>query len=111
MKIVLQKSTGKILQTYSGVEPDDETLIMSSEDDDETKKSSNTRSIDCAICRAVLEVPVIKAGEEAGSVASAFARREYMVTPCRHIFHKHCLESWMRFKLQCPICRDELPPL
>tara|TARA_Y100000034_G_scaffold88617_1_gene106382 strand:+ start:762 stop:1079 length:318 start_codon:yes stop_codon:yes gene_type:complete len=27
MKIVLQKSTGKILQTYSGVEPDDETLI------------------------------------------------------------------------------------
>jgi len=80
-------------------------------DDDETKKSSNTRSIDCAICRAVLEVPVIKAGEEAGSVASAFARREYMVTPCRHIFHKHCLESWMRFKLQCPICRDELPPL
>ena len=27
MKIVLQKSTGKILQTYSGVEPDDATLI------------------------------------------------------------------------------------
>ena len=28
MKIVLQKSTGKILQTYSGVEPDDATLIQ-----------------------------------------------------------------------------------
>ena len=27
MKIVLQKSTGQILQTYSGVEPDDDTLI------------------------------------------------------------------------------------
>ncbi len=27
MKIVLQISTGKILQTYSGIEPDDETLI------------------------------------------------------------------------------------
>lgn len=80
-------------------------------DDDETKKSSNTRSIDCAICREMLEVPVINAGEEAGSVASAFARRMYMVTPCRHIFHTACLEGWMRFRLQCPICRDELPPL
>ena len=27
MKIVLQISTGKILQTYSGIEPDDETQL------------------------------------------------------------------------------------
>jgi translation initiation factor 2 alpha subunit (eIF-2alpha) len=32
MKIVLQISTGKILQTYSGVEPDDETLIKNNSD-------------------------------------------------------------------------------
>ncbi|CAI6100319.1 unnamed protein product [Clonostachys chloroleuca] len=72
---------------------------------------SNTRSIDCAICRELLEVPVLKAGEEAGSVAGAFARRMYMVTPCRHIFHSDCLEGWLKFRLQCPICREELPPL
>ena len=34
MKIVLQISTGKILQTYSGVEPDDETLIKNNSDID-----------------------------------------------------------------------------
>ncbi|KFH47601.1 Transmembrane E3 ubiquitin-protein ligase-like protein [Hapsidospora chrysogenum ATCC 11550] len=73
---------------------------------------STTRAIDCAICRELLEVPVVKAGEDAtASVTGAFARRMYMVTPCRHIFHTACLEAWMRFRLQCPICREELPPL
>ncbi|CCF47053.1 transmembrane E3 ubiquitin-protein ligase [Colletotrichum higginsianum] len=78
------------------------------------KGSSNLRAIDCAICREVLEVPVMRAGEEdptAGGVVGVFTRRNYMVTPCRHIFHSACLEGWMRFRLQCPICREELPPL
>lgn len=73
------------------------------------------RGIDCAICCEVLEVPVVKAGVEAepagGGVAGALERRKYMVTPCRHIFHSACLEGWLRFRLQCPICREELPPL
>ncbi|KAI1214622.1 uncharacterized protein F4807DRAFT_403992 [Annulohypoxylon truncatum] len=82
--------------------------------EDRDKKRTNTHLIDCAICREVLEVPVIKAGYDdptAGGVAGVFARRMYMVTPCRHIFHSACLEGWMRFRLQCPICREELPPL
>ncbi|KAK4103926.1 hypothetical protein N658DRAFT_235872 [Parathielavia hyrcaniae] len=77
------------------------------------------REIDCAICTEVLEVPVVRAdGKDAAASASAagglvgvFARRAYMVTPCRHIFHTKCLEGWFRYKLQCPICREELPPL
>ncbi|KAH7166111.1 hypothetical protein EDB81DRAFT_781378 [Dactylonectria macrodidyma] len=80
-------------------------------DDDQTKKRSSTRTMDCAICRELLEVPVISAGDEDSGVAGVFARRLYMVTPCRHIFHSACLEGWMRFRLQCPICREELPPL
>ena len=39
------------------------------------------------------------------------ARASYMVTPCRHIFHTECLEGWMRYRLQCPICREGLVPL
>ncbi|KAH8891328.1 hypothetical protein GQ53DRAFT_649395 [Thozetella sp. PMI_491] len=72
------------------------------------------RTIDCAICRETLEVQVVRAGHEdptAGGVAGVLARRSYMVTPCRHIFHSACLEGWLRFRLQCPICREELPPL
>lgn len=88
--------------------------VKSGEDGRDTKKHTSTHVIDCAICREVLEVPVVRAGEDdptAGGVTGVFARRMYMVTPCRHIFHSACLEGWMRFRLQCPICREELPPL
>ncbi|KOS19185.1 Transmembrane E3 ubiquitin-protein ligase 1 [Escovopsis weberi] len=83
----------------------------SSSDDKAPRPDHGLRAIDCAICREILEVPVVRAGEDDVSVASVFARRMYMVTPCRHIFHTACLEGWMRFRLQCPICREELPPL
>lgn len=81
-------------------------LGAAADDDDRT-----TRTIDCAICREMLEVPVLAVGEEDATVAGVFARRLYMVTPCRHIFHSACLEGWMRYRLQCPNCREELPPL
>jgi hypothetical protein len=89
-----------------------------SEDLGSSKKSGGgARSVDCAICMQILEVPVIVSGSDGGSSGSAsgvvgiLARRQYMVTPCRHIFHSPCLEGWMRFRLQCPICRENLPPL
>ncbi|PSS12945.1 hypothetical protein M430DRAFT_36156 [Amorphotheca resinae ATCC 22711] len=85
---------------------------------DEGKKSDgparNIRTVDCAICMQVLEVPVVAAGTDAsaaGGVVGMLGRRLYMVTPCRHVFHSACLEGWMRFRLQCPICRENLPPL
>lgn len=37
--------------------------------------------------------------------------QSYMITPCSHIFHTECLENWMSYKLQCPVCRAPLPPL
>ena len=80
------------------------------------EKHDGTCSVDCAICMQVLEVPVMAAGEDASSVVAGgvvgiLNRRLYMVTPCRHIFHSMCLEGWMKYRLQCPICRENLPPL
>ncbi len=74
------------------------------------------RVYDCAICRENIDVPIVPAGASDGEGAGGFGgsllgRRLYMVTPCRHIFHSVCLEGWMRFRLQCPICRETLPPL
>ncbi|KAK9463778.1 uncharacterized protein V1516DRAFT_619576 [Lipomyces oligophaga] len=75
---------------------------------------------DCTICMQTIELPRELVGvlDVEGNNSSSslgpgaiLARRAYMVTPCRHIFHTHCLESWMRFKLQCPSCRSSLPPL
>ncbi|KAF6011206.1 hypothetical protein HII13_002563 [Brettanomyces bruxellensis] len=75
--------------------------------------------LDCAICMQSLEIPVIdtqlgSTSQTSGmgtSAANLLASRNYMVTPCRHIFHTACLEGWMRYKLQCPVCRNSLPPL
>jgi transmembrane E3 ubiquitin-protein ligase len=92
---------------------------------DTKSKQKGKRVFDCAICMQDLEVPVVEAGSREGSLGSGaggggftagaggftLARRNYMVTPCRHIFHSACLEGWMKYRLQCPICREGLPPL
>ena len=38
-------------------------------------------------------------------------RKGYMLAPCDHIFHRHCLEQWMDVKMECPICRCNLPSI
>ncbi|KAF1849317.1 uncharacterized protein K460DRAFT_279457 [Cucurbitaria berberidis CBS 394.84] len=80
-------------------------------------KSKGKRVFDCSICAQDIEVPVIPAGADESSVAGMgstsmiLQRRQYMVTPCRHVFHTGCLEGWLRYRLQCPNCRESLPPL
>ena len=82
----------------------------------EASSNKNKRTFDCAICMQNVEVPIIQSGKTADDSAVSIGgvylgRRSYMVTPCRHVFHTQCLEQWMRFRLQCPICRDPLVPL
>ena len=85
--------------------------------DDAGGSSKSRRVFDCAICMQDIEVPVVAAdGSSTDTGATSLgsgllARRAYMMTPCRHIFHTPCLEGWMRYRLQCPICRETLPPL
>lgn len=33
----------------------------------------------------------------------------YLETPCMHKFHASCLLDWMRVKLECPLCRKQIP--
>lgn len=77
------------------------------------RKNVRLRSVDCAICMQILEIPILDSAKDTttGGVVGILESRRYMVTPCRHIFHSKCLEGWMRFRLQCPICRENLPPL
>jgi len=90
----------------------------------EQPKDRGKRLYDCAICMQTLEVPVLTGDAVEGSATVAagaakggvlgglvLARRAYMVTPCKHIFHTECLEGAMRYRLSCPVCREGLPPL
>jgi hypothetical protein len=38
-------------------------------------------------------------------------KQQRAVTPCNHVFHLACLERWLNFKADCPVCRRQLPPL
>lgn len=99
--------------TQATADPSSPTAVKPGE-----SKEKGQKVWDCAICTENIEVSVVPAagnseGENTTSITTTtiFSRRAYMVTPCRHIFHSHCLEGWMRYRLQCPICRENLPPL
>jgi hypothetical protein len=108
---------GGILSIAS-LRADERDLVTDTKDDDKHKSKDRKKVVfDCAICMQDIEIPVLSAPTSAGgsSVAEGasniLSRRTYMVTPCRHIFHTACLESWMRLRLQCPICRESIPPV
>lgn len=93
-------------------------LVSEAKDQDKHKSKDKKKAVfDCAICMQEMEVPVLAGRTVGGSssvadgATSILSRRTYMVTPCRHIFHSTCLESWMRLRLQCPICRESIPPV
>lgn len=59
-------------------------------------EESEENTIDCVICYSPIDVQ---------------NRRDYMLAPCDHIFHRNCLEQWMDVKMECPVCRKDLPPI
>lgn len=104
--------------SIASLRADKQDLVSDSKDDDKQRPKDRKKVVfDCAICMQNIEVPVLPTLASAGGssvsegASSILSRRNYMVTPCRHIFHTACLESWMRLRLQCPICRDTIPPV
>ncbi|ODV66926.1 hypothetical protein HYPBUDRAFT_152926 [Hyphopichia burtonii NRRL Y-1933] len=68
--------------------------------------------VDCAICMNNIEIPInTNADGKNIHQLDKSKLKEYMITPCHHIFHSECLEDWMVYKLQCPVCRTGLPPV
>lgn len=64
---------------------------------------------DCVICMGIINLPILM--EQAEGKKYANLMDGIMVTPCHHLFHTPCLESWMKYKLQCPVCRSAIPPV
>ena len=53
-------------------------------------------TLDCCICYDSIDIR---------------NRAAYMLAPCDHLFHRNCLMQWMDVKMECPICRSDLPSL
>ncbi|CAN3376664.1 hypothetical protein DIURU_004452 [Diutina rugosa] len=62
----------------------------------------NNFRVECPICLTSVILPVVPDDKIRCS------HKEYMVTPCYHVFHAECLRTWMKHKLQCPVCRQTL---
>ena len=69
------------------------TMVMMME---EHKAPVSAPTLECSICYEAIDVR---------------DRKNYMLGPCNHLFHKDCLAQWMDVKMECPICRTELPAL
>jgi transmembrane E3 ubiquitin-protein ligase len=101
---------------YHPIIREDDELINSILGNHSTQSSfpnATTRSqlvLDCPICLETLEVPV---NPEGSRLSNLLRNKSFAVTPCRrpHVFHTNCLESAMKFRLKCPMCREPLPPL
>jgi len=85
--------------------------LLASASEAKDKDNKTRRVFDCAICMNEIDVPVLSKTDGFGRGASWLEQKNYMVTPCRHIFHAECLEGWMNLRLACPVCRESLPPL
>ncbi|KAI3407087.2 hypothetical protein KGF56_000074 [Candida oxycetoniae] len=96
------------------------TTTSTSRNDKNTGESSAHVYVECEctcpICMTDVTLPIIvKEDIEGNSRKKLHAlngvKKDYMITPCHHIFHVGCLENWMKYKLQCPVCRTSLPPI
>ncbi|EFC39083.1 predicted protein [Naegleria gruberi] len=77
----------------------------------------------CVICMSEIEIPENDTTSDALLVevnnnstltnrkkkAENYSSKDFMVTPCNHVFHTVCLEKWKEYKLECPLCKKDLP--
>ena len=93
----------------------------------ENEINENDKEIECVICLDKIgnlyiseeEINNIKENDLKAKIIkfiekwknSQTNRGNYMLTPCHHLFHTKCLESWLNVKNQCPCCRQKIPPL
>ena len=40
------------------------------------------------------------------SIYKSNQKRDYILIPCGHFFHKKCSRKWIRLKKKCPLCRQ-----
>ena len=93
----------------------------------EKEISDNDKEVECVICLDKIgNIEIQEEGEinnKRNSIIERFIKYleklknqnenkgNYMITPCHHLFHTRCLESWLNVKNQCPCCRQKIPPL
>ena len=90
--------TGVARRTKKGKRPRSKMMTsskMSMQEEPTEAPEKSCAGLDCVICYNDIDLS---------------KKTGYMLAPCDHLFHKDCLMQWMDVKMECPICRKELPP-
>ncbi|CDW89330.1 ring-finger-containing ubiquitin ligase [Stylonychia lemnae] len=110
--LVLQRSRGARFMIPRKYRPNTYDYIKRFRDVDDLESASLSESSylndECVVCMHNLRFEVDESMQliDGQSVRAS----TYMQTPCNHKFHAKCLQSWMKIKLECPVCRKVLPP-
>jgi hypothetical protein len=89
-----RRTEGVRSRLRTGLQAVEKTTIQEEPMDCGVNSDGPAVTLDCVICYNDID---------------ATKRTGYMIAPCDHIFHKDCLMQWMEVKMECPICRKELP--
>lgn len=92
-RTVEESTTTTAVSTTTGMSPNSMAVIGGGGSG--SSSSAASCCLDCSICYESIDV----------------VRHSYMLAPCDHLFHRDCLIQWMDVKMECPICRTELPAL
>jgi hypothetical protein len=63
---------------------------------------------DCPICTEALYMQSPGDESEDCPQAGFYQRRVAKTNVCNHVFHKHCLTTWLELSHTCPMCRAPL---
>ena len=55
------------------------------------KKKKDEQDNECSICCLPIE-----------------NRQQYLNLKCKHVYHKRCLQEWLRKNNRCPLCRSDI---
>ena len=69
----------------------------------------------CAICMMTVDTTSSSNTLDGSSSSSGKKKqrgtRNYMLTPCNHLYHDKCLTQWFESgSMTCPVCRSSCPP-
>ena len=73
-----------------------------------TEQNEDFDVCDNCIIQSSLNHKTLKVLDSCSICLKAIYENDFTKTLCKHIFHKHCINTWLEKKNSCPLCRFRL---
>ena len=75
---------------------------------DKEEKIEDFDICDNCVIQSSLNHKTLKNIDTCSICLKAMYENDFTKTLCKHIFHKHCINTWLEKKNSCPLCRFRL---